>query len=80
MCRGQRRREKDLESVFSQEYHFKEGMVFKKSKERNFVYTLAGVMDSELDSALSQMPESLSVDSLVSLMMGQKPEVLVDGE
>ena len=62
------------------EYHFKEGMVFKKSKERNFVYTLAEVMDSELDSALSQMPESLSVDSLVSLMMGQKPEVLVDGE
>ena len=75
------KKKKDPWKVFLvTEYHFKEGMVFKKSKERNFVYSLAEVMDSELDSAFSQMPEPLSVASLVSLMMGQKPEVLVDGE
>ena len=62
------------------EYHFKEGMVFKKSKERNFVYSVAEVLDSDLDAAHLQTPESLSVTSLVELMMNQKPEILVDGE
>ena len=62
------------------EYHFKEGMVFKKTKERNFVYSVAEVLDSDLDAAHLQTPESLSVTSLVELMMNQKPEILVDGE
>ena len=62
------------------EYHFKEGMVFKKSKERNFVYAVAEVLDAELDKSYSQKPDAISVGSLVDLMTNQKPEILVDGE
>lgn len=75
------KKKKDPWKVFLvTEYHFKEGMVFKKSKERNFVYSVAEVLDSDLAASYLQTPESLSVTSLVELMMDQKPEIFVDGE
>ena len=75
------KKKRDPWKVFlATEYHFREGMVFKKTKERNFVYSVAEVLDSNLDAAHLQTPESLSVTSLVELMMNQKPEILVDGE
>lgn len=62
------------------EYAFKEGKLFKKTKDKNFMYVLREILDVEMDEEIKSAPEPISLLSLVNLMKEQKPEIFVDGE